>query len=242
MAVDDATRARLAVRSQIISCAACALRSEATRPVPFSGPAPAKIAVVGEAPGKVEDRDGRPFWGPAGQLARRWLVVSGIDLAEVAWVNVCCCWPSKTKTPKREHVDACSANLIAQLGLIDPSYVLVLGATALRAYHPTLQISKARGHWWVGGGRWHMASYHPSYILRGNTEAEGLVLKDLEYFRFHSLGVFDPPEGQTCVQCWRDAEWWRDLLGYCRWHKPALKEETVKVGRTKISKSQGQLL
>ena len=73
------------------------------------GPTPTRIAVVGEAPGAVEDREGKPFVGPSGMAAARWLTEAGVNVDDIAWLNVVSCYPNRTPNPR--EVEACQSTL-----------------------------------------------------------------------------------------------------------------------------------
>src|SRR5690348_13183174 len=120
----DSLLQRKLVRDQIKSCRECALGDKCSSPIPFHGTSPSSIAVVGEAPGKYEDIQHRPFVGPAGKLAHSWLDRAGIDSENVAWLNVVCCFPNRT--PTGNEIAACRNNLAAQLDTIRPDFLLVL--------------------------------------------------------------------------------------------------------------------
>jgi uracil-DNA glycosylase len=156
------------VREQILECTACELHTVGRGPVPFSGPTPAVLAVVGEAPGRQEDELGEPFIGPAGQLLRKALVDAGIPPATVFFCNPVSCFPDAT--PTKEHLHACATNLEAQLELAEPTWVLAVGNVALSTIRPDLRISRAHGHlfWPAGYGTFPawFPTFHPSAALR----------------------------------------------------------------------------
>lgn len=93
MAIDPA---RLLLRERILDCTACDLHSTSSGPVPFSGPAPASYAIVGEAPGAEEDLRGEPFLGKSGQLLRRMLEGAGLDPVEAFIANTVSCLRGNT--------------------------------------------------------------------------------------------------------------------------------------------------
>ena len=110
---------RLEIVEEILSCSSCELAVNCNSPVPFHGPAPTDICIVGEAPGATEDVEGRPFVGRAGQLIRVALGDVGVDPDSVAWVNTVSCFPHGT--PMLRHVDACHELKMLQLELIAPN-------------------------------------------------------------------------------------------------------------------------
>src|SRR5215510_9860406 len=108
----------------ILSCTKCDLSSKCRSPVPFSPPQstsqlpPAnprvyQCGVLGEAPGRREDKLGRPFVGPAGRLMRRMLDEAGWNSDDLWYMNAVSCWPRGT--PKAEAQNACWGNMLDQL-------------------------------------------------------------------------------------------------------------------------------
>lgn len=173
------------VRHRITTCTRCPLHRVARCPVPFSGPVGAAVAVLGEAPGEMEDRAGEPFVGPSGQLLRTMLRRVGFDLAETVFLNTVSCYP--TRTPRPEEVAACRGNFWAQMVLVSPTFVLVVGGTALQALRPGARISDARGEPWArrlrdGRERVYFPTYHPAAVLR-NRLLTRPWREDLEHFK-----------------------------------------------------------
>jgi DNA polymerase len=215
---------RAAVRKAVKECKKCSLCGVGDGPVPFSAPVEydGRIAVVGEAPGKVEDKTGKPLVGPSGQLARQWLAKCGVNDVDVAFLNVVSCWPNRTPTP--QEVASCRENVIVQLGLLSPSYVLVLGGVALSALCPQkTRISEARGYWWKPNWNasgvtfaWAMATWHPAAVLRNNS-LEREALDDVEHFTLIAREEMEPVEHQFCLKCKKDVvDRFTDCgLGYC---------------------------
>lgn len=152
--------------------------------MPFSGPPDARVAVLGEAPGEKEDEAGEPFVGPSGQLLRKYLRLVGFDPAELAYFNTVSCYPART--PTREEVAACHTNFLAQLTLVRPDFVLVLGSVALQALRPSARISEFHGQPWErrlldGGRRLYFPTYHPAHVLRNGLRSRAWRT-DLEHF------------------------------------------------------------
>jgi DNA polymerase len=183
------------VREAARGCRACPLWEPATQTVFGAGPADARVVLVGEQPGDVEDRKGEPFVGPAGRLLDRALVDAGIDRSQTYVTNAVKHFRF-TLTPKRrlhrtpgpEHIAACRPWLDAELALVDAELVVCLGATAAKALlGPSFRITKQRGQLMpfeppgapgAGGtlfdeaedgavhAKWIMATTHPSAVLR----------------------------------------------------------------------------
>lgn len=166
------------VREQIKVCRACDLFKVGHGPVPFSGPAPNYLAIVGEAPGQMEDEQGEPFVGPAGQLMRDCLRGVDLDPDLISWLNTASCFPKRT--PNAAEINACSTNLLTQLEFINPVWVVLVGNVALQAWRPDLKITRARGKVLTPPNRrWRLfVTFHPSFALR-QYKAERVLRADL---------------------------------------------------------------
>jgi uracil-DNA glycosylase len=165
---------RRQVEESIASCTACHLATPQVAPVPFRGPTPAVAAVVAEAPGQVENREGRPLIGPAGQLLDDTLKRAGADLGSLAYFNVVSCYPlvASANKPTPQSITACRSNFEAQLELIDPKILLLLGNYALQAFFPDKKIMASRGQWLEHNGRRCLPCLHPAAILRNREWAD----------------------------------------------------------------------
>uniref|UniRef100_A0A6M3JLW2 Putative uracil DNA glycosylase superfamily protein n=1 Tax=viral metagenome TaxID=1070528 RepID=A0A6M3JLW2_9ZZZZ len=129
------------IASQILNCQRCGLRENASAPVPGVGSPTAKYLILGEAPGKNEDKYGVPFVGAAGRRLNRLLDLAGIDINDCYLSNVCHCWPPKVKgkqrAPRKAERLACYPWLKAEVSIIKPSVVIPLGATPLSLFTDT---------------------------------------------------------------------------------------------------------
>ncbi len=146
------SKARL--RDGVDQCRGCELHEDATQGVAGSGPVDAPLMVVGEQPGDQEDLAGKPFVGPAGKLLDKALAEAGIEPKSVFRTNVVKHFRfSGTrgkqrihKSPSRVHVAACGPWLVAELGLVRPTGMVVLGATAGKAlYGSDFRVGESRG-------------------------------------------------------------------------------------------------
>lgn len=166
------------LRDTIRNCRGCILHRTRKHPVPFDGKPPKPIAVVGEAPGATEDKEGKPFVGRSGSLLRQMLAASGYEREQAIVMNVVACRPPKNRTPDIEEVEACAPHFDAQLDLSGAWVVALLGQSALSRIRPGKKIGTARGvPFWQDGRIW-IPTYHPAYVLR-NRAVRGLVEHDL---------------------------------------------------------------
>lgn len=162
-------------------CAACPLAERATQTVFGEGPREARIMLVGEQPGDEEDRAGRPFMGPAGQVLDAALRDAGLSRDELYVTNAVKHFKWKAEGPRRLHdrprpgeVRACRAWLDAEIARVKPRAIVCLGVTAAESFLGSrFSAHRYRGRWfetpWARG--W-MATYHPAAVLRARDEAE----------------------------------------------------------------------
>jgi len=178
-----------ALRDAEEACTRCPLYKHATQVVPGEGPARARIMMVGEQPGDQEDKQGKPFVGPAGGMLAKALEDAGIDRDAVFVTNAVKHFKFEQRGKRRLHkrpnayeIDRCHWWLDFERRLVKPDVVVALGATAVRSIsgRPT-SINKIRGRVLTlqDGGRM-LATIHPSYILRIEDEAD----KRAEYRKF----------------------------------------------------------
>jgi DNA polymerase len=145
----------------------------ATQAVLGEGPARAEIAFVGEQPGDQEDRQGRPFVGPAGQLLTRALGEAGIDRSQAYLTNAVKHFKFELRGKRRIHVKPTAGEvkhyrpwLMKELELVRPKLVVALGATAVLALAgKAVPITRARGRARFGTLHGYV-TVHPSYLLR----------------------------------------------------------------------------
>lgn len=182
-----------ALRRQVQECRGCELYQQATQGVMGAGPTDAALMVLGEQPGDREDRAGEPFVGPAGRLLDRALEEAGIDPASVYRTNAVKHFRFAGtrgkqrihKSPSRVHVAACEPWLLAELDLVRPEGLVLLGGTAGQAVHGAgFRVGAARGallDWPDGRGAgrhrpdWTLATIHPSAVLRSRSRDEDLA-------------------------------------------------------------------
>ena len=157
----------------------CGLKKTATRLCLSRGSAPARLMLIGEAPGKDEDAKGLPFVGRAGQLLDRMLAAIGLGEADVYITNLVFWRPPGNRTPTPEEVQLCQPFVERQIELLAPELLIFLGnAAAKQLTGATEGIMKLRGKWLSYGGIRAMATLHPAYLLR-TPIAKRLAWRDL---------------------------------------------------------------
>ena len=117
---------------EIMECKKCRLHKYRRNPVPGEGPLNADVMVVGEAPGKNEDLQGRPFVGAAGQLLNKLLELAGLKREEVYITNIVKCRPPGNRDPQEDEIQACLPYLLRQIQLIKPKLIIAVGRHAAR--------------------------------------------------------------------------------------------------------------
>jgi uracil-DNA glycosylase family 4 len=149
----------------------CALKATATRLAFSDGHAGARLMLVGEAPGREEDVQGRPFVGRSGQLLDRMLAAIGLDRGSVYIANVVPWRPPGNRTPTPQEIAICRPFIERQIELAGPRVLVCLGApSAQTLLGATEGILRMRGRWMshqAGGISIRaMATLHPAFLLR----------------------------------------------------------------------------
>lgn len=154
------------LEEQVRTCALCALSRSRIQAVPGSGDPRARIMIVGEAPGKNEDEQGLPFVGAAGQLLNKLLASIEIPRDAVYITNIIKCRPPANRDPLPDEVTACSPYLDAQVAMIRPAVILLLGRHAVQRLLPGSDgISRIHGNLVESGDRAYVPLYHPAAAL-----------------------------------------------------------------------------
>jgi len=180
----DRGAARLAeIAAEAAVCTRCRLAQGRQKVVFGSGDPGADLMLIGEGPGAEEDRQGLPFVGAAGELLTR--ILQAIDLRrdEVYIANVVKCRPPGNRDPQPDEVAACRGYLEAQIELVAPKVLAILGRVAA---HTLLgnetPIGRLRGRWYPVLGIPAMVTYHPAALLR-NPELKRPTWEDMQQVR-----------------------------------------------------------
>lgn len=168
---------------EIRGCVKCPLCASRTLAVPGDGKPTAKVMIIGEAPGKEEDQTGLPFVGAAGRFLDSVLVGTDISRADIFITNTVKCRPPNNRTPRKLEVETCTANyLFAQIELINPLLVMLLGSVAVKQVLGLKTVNEARGRVIEQNGRRFLAGYHPaSSFYREDMAAK--VREDFTFLR-----------------------------------------------------------
>ncbi|NPA49444.1 MAG: uracil-DNA glycosylase [Thermodesulfobacteria bacterium] len=155
------------IAKEIEGCTRCKLHRTRTNIVLGEGPENATLMFIGEAPGRDEDLEGRPFVGRAGKLLDQMLGAINIRRAEVYITNVVKCRPPGNRTPEPDEIEACLPYLAKQIKLIRPRLICTLGLVAAQTVLATTQpLSRLRGKIHEIDGIKVVVTYHPAFLLR----------------------------------------------------------------------------
>jgi len=144
---------------QVKSCTLCTLSEKRTQAVPGEGSRTADIMFIGEGPGFYEDRDGRPFIGPAGHLLDGLLASIDLKRENVYITNMIKCRAPNNRDPLPVEIQSCGPYLDKQIELIAPRIIVTLGRYSFGKFFPSQTISKARGR----PQKWNDLVIYPMY-------------------------------------------------------------------------------
>jgi len=161
------------VRTALEAFEGCPLKATATNLCLFDGNPEARIMIIGEAPGAQEDRQGRPFVGPAGQLLDRMLAAIGLDRSQVYITNLLYWRPPGNRNPTPAEIASCLPFLERQVEILQPRLLLLVGGMSAKTLlHRSEGILRLRGRW----ADYHhprldhpipaLPTLHPAYLLR----------------------------------------------------------------------------
>lgn len=153
------------LHKEIEKCERCPLAQGRGRAVPGEGPADARIMFIGEGPGFQEDRQGRPFVGPAGQFLNELLASIGLDRTKVYITNVVKSRPPNNRDPQPDEIAACAPWLEQQIAIIRPKIIVTLGRFSMARYFPGQTIGRIHGTHKKVGDFYVFAMYHPAAAL-----------------------------------------------------------------------------
>jgi len=151
------------VAREAIACTRCPLHKSAIRRVIGKGSCHPKVFFIGEAPGKTENETGIPFYGRAGKQLDK--MVEYMGLSEEDWfvTNTVKCRPPENRRPKGSEIECCKPFLVAQITLLDPKIIILLGNTAEKSYCPERKLE-----WGVPvehEGKTVLKLYHPAALI-----------------------------------------------------------------------------
>jgi uracil-DNA glycosylase len=152
-----------------------------------------RVVFFGEAPGADEDRQGEPFVGAAGQLLNKIIVASKMRREDVYILNSLKCRPPGNRTPVDQEIANCRPYFEKQLEVLQPEFIVCLGAVAVRAVLQTNDpVGKLRGRFYQYRNAKVLVTYHPAYLLRTES-AKRLVWDDMQML-MAAMGIAVPPK------------------------------------------------
>lgn len=163
------------VATEVRACTKCALCQNTRNGVPGEGNAHAEVMLIGEGPGYNEDRQGRPFVGPAGHFLDELLATVGLDRGGVFITNVVKHRPPDNRDPLPEEIAACSDYLTRQIAAINPKVLVTLGRYSMARFFPAAKISTIHGQAKLINGRIVVAMYHPAAALHQQTLRQTVI-------------------------------------------------------------------
>ncbi len=179
----DGARTLAELGAMLGSFDGCGLKATAKNLCFYRGAERSNLMIIGEAPGREEDLEGKPFVGRAGQLLDKMLAAIGMSEADVHITNIVYWRPPGNRTPTPQEALACRPFLERQMALVAPKVVLALGGAAAKHLFDVADgIMRIRGKWReldMGGHKAQaMATLHPAYLLR-TPAAKGMAWRDL---------------------------------------------------------------
>src|SRR3989440_7562700 len=164
------------IAAEVSTCARCDLCKSRTRAVPGEGNPQAKILFIGEGPGFHEDKQGRPFVGPSGQLLQELLKSINLKREDVFITNVVKCRPPDNRDPLPTEIDACNDYLDRQIAAIQPLVIVTLGRHSMAKFFSGEKISAIHGRARKKDGYICIPMFHPAAALR--TESYKIALRE----------------------------------------------------------------
>ena len=161
------------------TCSDCPLHRDRTNAVPGEGPADAELMFIGEGPGFQEDKQGRPFVGPAGQFLEGLLASIRTSRQEVFIANMIKCRPPQNRDPSPVEISSCGKYLDRQIELVNPKLIVTLGRFSLGRFFPGETISRARGKVREKDGRFIYPVMHPAAALH-RQELRSTIIEDFK--------------------------------------------------------------
>lgn len=159
------------IEEKLRKCGLCAISGARTNLVFGTGNPDTRLMFIGEAPGRDEDLQGKPFVGRAGQLLTKIIESIGLSREEVYIANILKCRPPNNRPPEPEEISSCEQFLKQQIEIIRPEIICALGRIAAQALLKTqTPISKLRGNFFTYENIKLIPTYHPAYLLRNPSD------------------------------------------------------------------------
>ena len=162
------------IKNEVTACTKCELCKTRTNAVPGKGNPNAEIMLIGEAPGRTEDRQGEPFVGAAGKKLTAILEKNGILRSSVYITNVVKCRPPDNRVPTENERISCREYLEGEINAINPKIICILGNTASNSILGQGEITKNHGKTIEKDGRTYFLTFHPAAVIYNQELGETL--------------------------------------------------------------------
>lgn len=212
------------LEKEVKCCGKCRLAQTRTNALSGEGNPRARLMLVAQAPGENEDREGRMFIGPSGQVLDRFLARGGIDRSEIYMTNLVKCALPRNRKPKHDEIESCAPYLEREIDIVKPQVIAPMGYYATRytldrysvdAPEPRAEFAEVYGTLLVSNGLKLYPLPHPASVLFDSSRMEDTAAK------YEKLEVFVAPCKWFPV-CPLKSYWEKGLLGgewvesYCR--------------------------
>jgi len=169
------------LREEIGDCKRCKLSGKRTNIVFGEGNPDAKLMFIGEAPGREEDIQARPFVGDAGMVLTRLIEKMGFRREDVYIANIVKCRPPMNRDPEADEMEECKGFVERQIEIIHPQVIMSLGRVAAMALtgDAKLKITAIRGKFFDYKGILLLPTFHPAYLMR-NPKDKWLTWSDAQ--------------------------------------------------------------
>jgi uracil-DNA glycosylase family 4 len=164
------------IAAEVSNCTKCDLCKGRTKAVPGEGNPHTKILFIGEGPGFHEDKQGRPFVGPSGQLLEDLIKNIGLKRSDVFITNVVKCRPPENRDPFPGEISACNDYLDRQIAALQPLVIVTLGRVSMSKFFGGEKISAIHGRARKMNGYICIPMFHPAAALR--TESYKIALRE----------------------------------------------------------------
>jgi len=169
------------LREEIGDCKRCKLSKGRTHIVFGEGNPGARLMFIGEAPGREEDLQARPFVGGAGMLLSRLIEKMGLKRNDVYIANIVKCRPPSNRDPEMDEIEQCRGFIEKQIEIIHPEIIMTLGRISAQTLmgNMKLKITATRGNFFDYNGIPLMPTFHPAYLIR-NPKDKWLTWSDAQ--------------------------------------------------------------
>lgn len=152
--------------------------------VPAEGPANAKVMLIGQAPGRNEDIERRPFIGTSGKFLDKLIHIAGLNRKDIYIASVVQFFPPKNRLPTREETSLCSEFLFRQIKMVNPKVIVLLGSVACKTVLGVDKIASVHGTVVKRDGITYLLSLHPAAAIRIR---KNMPLMERDFRRFNTI-------------------------------------------------------